>query len=156
MDNNSSKRNLFLISASSIFFWLGLSMIQGFSVRLMRDVLTYIGSNNVLTYFIGLIIEISIIVFGLSYLFKQLKTEEISNEKLFKTSITILVVGYLLNFANAFLYIIFDMNIYNAKITKYLEFYSSMYVSIIQFIAEIFPLIFIGYLVMKSKSQPQS
>ena len=156
MDNNSSKRNLFLISASSIFFWLGLRMIQGVSVRLVRDIMVYSNSNNILTYVIGVIIEVSLIVYGILYLYKKLKTETLSEGNFFKISVIIMFIGYILNFINPFLYNFFDMNIYNTNITKYLEFYSSLYVSIIQFIAEIFPIIFIGYVVMKSKSQPQS
>lgn len=156
MKKTTSERNLFLISASSIFFWLGLRMIQGVSVRLVRDIMVYSNSNNILTYVIGVIIEVSLIVYGILYLYKKLKTETLSEGKFFKISVIIMVIGYILNFINPFLYNFFDMNIYNTNITKYLEFYSSLYVSIIQFIAEIFPIIFIGYVVMKSKSQPQS
>ncbi len=156
MNKTTSERNLFLISASSIFFWLGLRMIQGVSVRLVRDIMVYSNSNNILTYVIGVIIEVSLIVYGILYLYKKLKTETLSEGNFFKISVIIMFIGYILNFINPFLYNFFDMNIYNANITKYLEFYSSLYVSIIQFIAEIFPIIFIGYVVMKSKSQPQS
>jgi len=156
MNKTTSERNLFLISASSIFFWLGLRMIQGVSVRLVRDIMVYSNSNNILTYVIGVIIEVSLIVYGILYLYKKLKTETLSEGNFFKISVIIMFIGYILNFINPFLYNFFDMNIYNTNITKYLEFYSSLYVSIIQFIAEIFPIIFIGYVVMKSKSQPQS
>jgi len=156
MNKTTSERNLFLISASSIFFWLGLRMIQGVSVRLVRDIMVYSNSNNILTYVIGVIIEVSLIVYGILYLNKKLKTETLSEGNFFKISVIIMFIGYILNFINPFLYNFFDMNIYNTNITKYLEFYSSLYVSIIQFIAEIFPIIFIGYVVMKSKSQPQS
>ncbi|MPL56123.1 hypothetical protein SDC9_01605 [bioreactor metagenome] len=156
MNKTTSERNLFLISASSIFFWLGLRMIQGVSVRLVRDIMVYSNSNNILTYVIGVIVEVSLIVYGILYLYKKLKTETLSEGNFFKISVIIMFIGYILNFINPFLYNFFDMNIYNTNITKYLEFYSSLYVSIIQFIAEIFPIIFIGYVVMKSKSQPQS
>lgn len=156
MNKTTSERNLFLISASSIFFGLGLRMIQGVSVRLVRDIMVYSNSNNILTYVIGVIIEVSLIVYGILYLYKKLKTETLSEGNFFKISVIIMFIGYILNFINPFLYNFFDMNIYNTNITKYLEFYSSLYVSIIQFIAEIFPIIFIGYVVMKSKSQPQS
>lgn len=156
MNKTTSERNLFLISASSIFFWLGLRMIQGVSVRLVRDIMVYSNSNNILTYVIGVIIEVSLIVYAILYLYKKLKTETLSEGNFFKISVIIMFIGYILNFINPFLYNFFDMNIYNTNITKYLEFYSSLYVSIIQFIAEIFPIIFIGYVVMKSKSQPQS
>ena len=156
MNKTTSERNLFLISASSIFFWLGLRMIQGVSVRLVRDIMVYSNSNNILTYVIGVIIEVSLIVYGILYLYKKLKTETLSEGNFFKISVIIMFIGYILNFINPFLYNFFDMNIYNTNITKYLEFYSSLYVSIIQFIAEIFPIIFISYVAMKSKSQPQS
>ncbi len=151
MEKTTSEKNLFLISASSIFFWLGLRMIQGVSVRLVRDIMVYSNSNNILTYIIGTIIEVTFMIYGILYLFKKLKTETLSEGKFFKISAIIMVIGYILNFINPFLYNFIDMDIYNSNITKYLEFYSSNYVLIIQFILEIFPIIFIAYLVLKSK-----
>ena len=92
MENTAQplNKNMLLVSASAIFFFLSVTMISEFTSRLVRDLLLHFNVDFWLIFVISTIINFALIIFGIVSLKNLLLNSKILDKNLFKFSIFIL------------------------------------------------------------------
>lgn len=138
---NKISKNLLLVAISSIFFWLSISTISGFLERLVRDILLIAGVPETLVFLVSKVLYISLVIFGINHLRKLILNEKIADNKLFKTSIYLLIFGQLLSILNPFLIKLYpetiqDMNVLWSNYS--VNVFSNPVFSITEFLINIF------------------
>lgn len=149
----SVNKNLLVLSASAIFFFLSVTMISEFTSRLVRDLLLHFNVDFWLIFVISTIINFALIIFGILSLKNLLLNSNILDKNLFKFSIFVLIFGQLLYVANPFLYHLLDIEHMNTQWVRYSKFTSEhLILSMLNFSVTIFSYIFLGFIFFKNRN----
>ncbi len=155
MENTAQplNKNLLLLSASAIFFFLSVTMISEFTSRLIRDLLLNFNVDFWIIFVISTIINFALIIFGILSLKNLLLSSKISSKNLFKFSLFAVILCQLLYVANPFFYRLLDIEHMNTQWVNYAKFTSEYFIlSLLNFSATIFSYIFLGFIFYKNIS----
>lgn len=149
----SVNKNLLLLSASAIFFFLSVTIISEFTSRFVRDLLLHFNVDFWLIFVISTIINFALIIFGILSLKNVLLNSKILDKNLFKFSIFILIFCQLLYVANPFLYHLLDIEHMNTQWVRYAKFTSDhLILSILNFSVTIFSYLFLGFIFLNNRN----
>ena len=154
MENIKSKphKNLLLLCASSVFFFLSVTMLSEFISRFFRDILLNLNVEFWIIFSVGTSLHFLIIIFGVLFLKDLLLNGKFSSAKLFKFSLFAVVFCQLLYVGNPFLYHFLDTEHMNIQWNNYSKFTSTYIIlSIFNFSTTIFPYIFLGFVFYRGK-----
>lgn len=154
MENSKLKpnKNLLVICASAIFFFLSVTMLSEFVSRFVRDILLNWNVEFWIIFLVSIFLHFLIIIFGILFLKDLLLNDKFSSGKLFKFSLFAVVFCQLLYVANPFLYHLLDIEHMNIQWINYSKFTSQyMILSILNFSTTIFSYIFLGFVFYRGK-----